>query len=102
SLKTHCVQEYRDPVGIRHLAFKNTAEVLKPAFVDNYFVTNLEVFSRFHKTISSDPRLNQSNDLILKRSRFVVKRDDAVDPSGKPHAMIGFVEPEASEDVTRE
>jgi len=101
-LKTHRVQEYPDPLGILHLAFKNAAEVLKSAFVDNYFVTGLEVVGRFHKTITSYSRSNQIDDLVFKRSRLVVKSDYTVDPSGKPHAMIGFIEPEASEDVTRE
>ena len=101
-LKTHCVQKYPDPIGILYLSFKDTAEVLKPAFIDNYFVTGLEVFDRFHKTITLYSRANQIDDLILKRSRLVVKSDYTVDPSGKPHAVIGFIEPEAREDVTRE
>lgn len=74
-LKTHCVQENPDPVGILHLTFKNAAEVLKSAFVDNHFVTGLEVVGRFHKTITSDSRSNQIDDLVFKRSRLVVKSD---------------------------
>jgi hypothetical protein len=100
-LKIHCVQKYPDPVGILYLSFKDTAEVLKPAFVDNHFVTGLEVFGRFHKTITFYSRSNQIDDLILKRSRLVVKSDYTVDPSGKSHAVIVFIEPEAREDVTR-
>jgi hypothetical protein len=101
-LKTHCVQEYPDPVGVLHLAFKNAAEVLKSAFVDHHFVTGLEVVGRFYKTVTSYSRSNQIDDLVFERSRLVVKSDYTVDPPGKPDAVIGFIEPEASEDITWE
>jgi len=75
SLKTHTAQEYRHPicVCILHLTLKDTVELLEPAVVYYYFITGLELRERFHKTIRSDSRSNQINDLLMNGRRLVVE-----------------------------
>jgi hypothetical protein len=74
-LKTHTTQKYRHPVciGILHLALKNTVELLKPAVVDYHFIAGFELIRRFYKSVFSDSRSNETNDLLVDGRRPVVE-----------------------------
>lgn len=101
-LKTDGIQKYLDPLRVRQLAFKNTAEVLEAAIIDYNFITGPELLKIFHKAIISNPRSNQDNDLVVDPDRLVVKTYEAMDASRETDFVVQFVEPEAREDVARE
>jgi hypothetical protein len=101
-LKIQCVQEYPHPIRIRHLAFKNTAEVLKATIIDHHFIAGPELLKFLHKTIISNPGSNQVNDFIVDLNRLVVKTHKAVDTSGKAYSVVQLVKFESRKDVTGE
>jgi hypothetical protein len=101
-LKADGVQKYPDPIRVRHLAFKNTAEVLEAAVIDYHFIAGPELLKFLHKTIYSNPRSDQVNDLIIDTNRLVAKAYEAVDASGEADSVVQLVKLEAREDVTGE
>src|SRR5262249_30191926 len=98
-LKIHCVQKYSDAIGVRNSAFKSAAEAMKPAVVNSYFVSRLEVVERFHKAVCSDLRSHHFNDLVVNRSRRVVEAHQTMNSPGVTHFVKELVVSEATEDV---
>ena len=101
-LKTHGVHKYSHPIRVRHVAFKNPAEVLEAAFIDYHFIAATELLKFVHKTIISKLGSNQVNNFVVDRNRLVVKTYEAVDASGEADSVIQLVKLEAREDVTGE
>jgi len=85
-----------------HLTFKNTVQLLKPAVIDYYFITGLEFRKRFYKTICSDSRSNQADDLLINRRWPVVETHQAVDSTGESYFVIEVVESKTRKDITGE
>src|SRR6185503_4101698 len=99
-LEIHCIQQNSHAVCILHLAIKHAAEVLEPALLDYYFITDFEILERFHKPIVSNSRSDQVYDLVFNGRRSTSESDYTMHAPGKPHSVILRVECKASEDVT--
>lgn len=101
-LKIDGVQKYSYSIGVWYLAFKNTAEILEATVIDHYLIPGLEWLKFFHKTITSNLRTNHVNDFVVDWNRLIVKTHKAMDASGKADLVVQLVEPETTEDVSRE
>src|SRR5688572_1254637 len=74
--------------------------MLKPAVVDDHFITGAKFFECFYKPVGANPGTHQVDDLVVNRSRRVVETHHAVHSSCVAHCVVLLVESESSEDVT--
>jgi len=103
-LKIHTAQKYLHSIRIRilHLTLKNTVELLEAALVYHHFIAGFEIRARFHKTIRSNSRSNQTYDLLINRRWSVVETHQAVDATSKSYSVIQVVESKTREDIAGE
>lgn len=101
ALKADGGKQYHDPVRVLKIPLENAGKALKGSLFDNDVIARLEVFTHSDETVLN-PRLNETDDLVVDARGLAITANNTVDPSRKTNLVQHFSGAKAGEDVTSE